>query len=92
MHSELHLTVSYTDATKGVPRSAASGVRSVQVKWGDGSKYSIRHGKYHAYSRRRTYVVTVTVSDRAGNKTIVTRKLKITPPPKPKHGRKAHRR
>jgi len=34
--------------------------------------------------------VTVTVSDRAGNRTVVTRKLKLTPPPK--HGRRAHRR
>jgi hypothetical protein len=34
----------------------------------------------------------VTVSDRAGNRTIVTRRLKITPPPRPKHGRRAHRR
>jgi hypothetical protein len=92
VHSELHLTVSYTDAPRGVRRSAGSGVRSVQVKWGDGSRYSIRHGKYHAYSRRGTYTVTVTVSDRAGNKTIVIRKLKITPPPKPKRGRRAHRR
>jgi hypothetical protein len=92
VHSELHLTVSYTDAPRGVPRSAASGVRSVQVKWGDGSKYSIRHGKHHIYSRRGTYVVTVTVSDRAGNKTIVTRKLKITPTLRTRHGRRAHRR
>ncbi len=98
VHSELHLMVSYTDAPRGVPRAAASGVRSVQVKWGDSStKYSIRHNKFHAYARRGTYVVTVTVSDRAGNKTIVTRKLKITPKPKrtkpkPKHHRRAHRR
>jgi hypothetical protein len=92
VHSQLRLTVSYTDASRGVARSAASGVRSVQVKWGDGSKYSIRHSKYHAYSRRGTYAVRVTVSDRAGNKTIVIRKLKITPPPKPKRGRRAHRR
>jgi hypothetical protein len=92
VHSELHLTASYTDARSGVPRSAASGVRSVQVKWGDGSKYSIRHGKYHAYSRRGIFVMTVTVRDHAGNRTIVTRKLRITPSPKPKHNRRGHRR
>ncbi len=77
--AELHVYVTYTDSPPGVPRAAASGVKSVQLKWGDGTKYRIHHGKFHAYRRRGIYVVTVIVTDRAGNRTVVRRKLRITP-------------
>ncbi|MGI8506793.1 MAG: hypothetical protein ACR2MK_08330 [Solirubrobacteraceae bacterium] len=87
--SELQVYVGYTDSPPGVSPSVASGVNSVQVKWGDGANYYITHGKFHFYSRRGTFVVTVIVKDRAGNRTIVTRKLKITPQPKPKPKGKA---
>jgi hypothetical protein len=84
VRSELQIYVTYTDSPRGVRPAAASGVNSVQVKWGDGAKSYIAHGELHAYKRRGTYVVTVIVKDRAGNKTAVTRKLKITPTPTPK--------
>jgi hypothetical protein len=82
--SFLHLVVRDSDVPPGQPPSVASGIKSVQVKWGDGANYFIRHGKFHAYKRRGRFTVTVIVKDRAGNKTIVTQVLKITPKPKPK--------
>jgi hypothetical protein len=75
--SLLHATVSYTDAPHHLPHSEASGVEAVQINWGDGMKASITHRATHVYKRRRSYVVTVIVIDRAGNRTVVTRKLKI---------------
>ena len=49
---------------------------------------TIKHRASHIYLKRGTYRVTVTVRDRAGNKTVVTRKVRIKARPK----RKAHRR
>jgi hypothetical protein len=73
----LHATVTYTDAPHGLSHADASGVKTVQIKWGDGSKAYISHGASHVYKRRRTYLVTVIAIDKAGNRTVVTRKLKI---------------
>src|SRR5262249_55765615 len=67
-----------TDTTKGIRRPQASGIASVQVKWGDGSEATVKRVKSHIYRRSRTYVVKVIVKDRAGNRTIKTRKLKIS--------------
>jgi hypothetical protein len=75
--SLLHATVGYTDAPHGLPHADASGVKTVQIKWGDGSKAYITHRATHVYTRRRTYTVTVIVFDKARNRTAVTRKLKI---------------
>lgn len=74
----LRINVQYTDSHPGVPRSADSGVSSVAVKWGDGSKTVIVKRASHLYKRRGRYRITVTVKDRAGNKTVKTRKVKIT--------------
>jgi hypothetical protein len=79
----LHLTVAYTDAPPPEPPSSASGIAKVTVNWGDGSVYTITHGKYHAYKRRGRYRVTVTITDRAGNTTRLVQTLRITPKPKP---------
>jgi hypothetical protein len=88
VHSVLHLAVTDTDAPPPLPHADASGVSSVVAGFGDGSRYTITHGKYHAYKRPGRYTVTVTVADRAGNRTTVTRKLQIKPKPKPKPKKK----
>lgn len=74
----LRANVNYTDAPHGLRHSQASGVKTVQIKWGDGATAFITHRASHVYKRRRTYTVTVIAIDRAGNRTVVTRKLKIT--------------
>ncbi len=68
-----------SDTPRGIPRAQASGIASVQVRWGDGSKSTVRHVKSHVYRHSRTYAVKVIVTDRAGNRTVKKRKLKITP-------------
>ncbi len=75
--SVIHISVSYTDAPSPLPGADASGVAQVLVKWGDGSRYVIRHGKFHAYKRPGRYKVTVVVKDRAGNSTVVIGYVRI---------------
>ena len=79
-HSGLtvHATVGYTDAPRGLPRSEASGIRSVQIRWGDGTRTSIGHRATHVYRRHRRFIITVIALDRAGNRSVVTRKLRLT--------------
>ncbi|MGH2867565.1 MAG: hypothetical protein ACRDNK_08360 [Solirubrobacteraceae bacterium] len=81
----LHIYVRDTDRPPGLPASAGSGVVSLQVKWGDGTKAFIKHAASHAYRRRRTFTVTVIAFDRAGNRTVITKRVKVTPKPKRKH-------
>ncbi len=76
--SRVRIEVRDTDTPRGITRAQASGIASVQVRWGDGSKSTVKHVKSHVYSRSRTYVVKLIVTDRAGNRTVKTRKLKIT--------------
>jgi hypothetical protein len=86
-----HLRVSYSDPPPaGLPQSAASGVSTVYVNWGDGSpRARIRRATAgHVYKRIRTYTLTVTLTDRAGNRSVIVHKLKIKPKPKPKKHRK----
>jgi hypothetical protein len=90
--SFLHLAVTATDAPPPLPRADASGVSSVVAGFGDGSRYTITHGKYHAYKRPGRYTVTVTVTDRATNRTTITRTVQIKPKPKPKKTKKQHRK
>src|ERR1700761_494530 len=76
----IHLRVRYSDPPPpGLPKSAASGVASVYVNWGDRTaKARIRRTTAtHVYTRKHTYTVTVTVTDRAGNRTVVKKKLVI---------------
>jgi hypothetical protein len=68
----------------GAASTVASGLASTQVRWGDGARVQIGHTAGHVFMRARTYTVTVIVTDRAGNRTVVTRKLTIKPKPKPK--------
>ena len=76
----VRISVSVNDAPAPLRKSQSSGIKTVQVKWGDGAKPFIRNDRAsHVYKRRRTYTVTVIVKDRAGNRTVVTRKVKISP-------------
>ncbi len=87
--SYLHIYVSDADLPPaGEPGAVASGVASVQVKWGDGSHYTITHGKFHAYRKPGRYTITVIVKDQAGNTTTLQRGLKIAP----KHTHKPKKR
>ncbi len=107
--ARIKIAVDYSDTHPGVPRSAASGVSFVQVRWGDGSKpdprenenknhsHSLLHPKiihraFHVYKRRGTYRVTVTVKDRAGNKTVKTQRVRITVVTKHVKPRRGHGR
>ncbi len=85
------LRVAYTDPPPpGLPKADASGVSTVYVRWGDGSpKARIRRTTAsHVYKRIRTYTITLTITDRAGNATVVTHKIKIKSKPKPQRKRR----
>ncbi len=86
--SELHLSVTYSDAPPGLPATDGSGVNLVTVDWGDGTKDTITHGKYHAYKVAGRYRLTIKVTDRAGNVTQQTQAVRITKPSKRKHKKK----
>jgi hypothetical protein len=89
------LRISYTDPPPaGLPKSAASGVSTVYVNWGDGSpKARIRRTTAsHVYRRIRSDTITITLTDRAGNRTVIVHKLKIKAKPKPKKRKKKHGR
>jgi len=86
--TELHVYVKYTDAPPGLPARDGSGVSLVTVNWGDGSKCTITRGKYHAYRRTGRYRLTITVTDKAGNRTKQTQTVQIKPKPKPKPHKK----
>jgi hypothetical protein len=74
----LHVYVHAHDTRPGLPSSRVSGVNTVQVRWGDGAKTSTHHSATHAYRRRRTFTLTVVVTDRAGNRTAIHKKIRIT--------------
>ena len=81
------LRVAYTDPPPlGLPKTDASGVDTVMVRWGDGSPQARirRTTASHVYTRVRTYTITLTLTDRAGNSTVITHKIKIKDKPKPK--------
>jgi hypothetical protein len=85
------LRVAYTDPPPaGLPSTAASGVDKVYVRWGDGSPRARirRTTASHVYARIRSYTITLTLTDRAGNKTVITHKIKVKAKPKPKKKKK----
>jgi hypothetical protein len=73
--STLRLAVRATDAP--IVGEIGSGVASVVVRWGDGHSARVIHGARHAYSSAGSYRMTVTVTDRAGNSTRITRLVRI---------------
>lgn len=89
--SPLRLRLSYTDTPRGMGASVASGVASVQVKWGDGKSTKIRVGDHtaaHLYRRRGRFTVTVTLKDKAGNNTVKKVRIKVGGGSGKSHGRR----
>ena len=78
----------------GLPARDGSGVASLTIRWGDRSRTTVKPGARraaHVYRRPGRYKITVTVIDRAGNRTTVVRLVKVTkaqPKPKSKRGGK----
>jgi hypothetical protein len=72
----------------GSPPGDASGVRSVKLSWGNRTVVTIPLGQRrtaHVFARPGRYLVTLTVTDRAGNVTVTKLRLRVTKPrPKPK--------
>ena len=91
--SRLRLQVGYADdPPAGLPPSAASGVATVAVNWGDGVVDRIRRSSAsHVFTRTRRYIVTVVAVDRAANRTAVVTKVRIKPKPKPKRKHRRHK-
>lgn len=86
----LRANLAYTDPPPaGEPRSDASGVAKVLIRWGDGTSTKSRLGAHvitHAYRRTGRYRITVLVFDRAGNLTRLTSLLRVVgSPPNGKH-------
>lgn len=75
--SALRLSLRYSDQPPGLPVADGSGIAQETVNWGDGRSAKIHHGAAHAYARPGRYRLTVTVTDRAGNRTTLTRVLQI---------------
>lgn len=69
----------------GLPGKTASGVALVTLSWGDGTVRTAKKAftARHAYRRRGRYRITLTVTDRAGNRTTSTRPVTIKAKPKP---------
>jgi hypothetical protein len=85
--SLVHAYVSYSDARPG------SGVASVQIKWGDGAKLTtLEHRFTHTYKRRGQFTLTVIVKDKAGNRRVATKHLKIAAKAKAKAKPKRHKK
>ena len=80
VRARVRLRVTYSDPPPpGQPRSAASGVKTVTVRWGDGTPAARirRSTASHVYTRRHTFTVLITVSDRAGNVTVVRHRITV---------------
>lgn len=79
--SKLLADLSYSDPPQpGEPRSDASRVAKVLIRWGDGTTTRLKLGTHqvsHAYRHAGRYGITVLVHDRAGNLTRLIAKLKV---------------
>jgi hypothetical protein len=79
--SRLRATVNYADRPPaGEPRSDASGLANVSVRWGDGTVTRLRRGAHHtvhAYRRAGRYQILAVISDRAGNVTRVATIVRV---------------
>ncbi len=87
--SPVHVHIGYSDTPPGLPASDGSGVSGVTVRWGDRTVTPLqtRHGKFHVYKHPGLYLVRVTVTDRAGNTTKLSKWVRIKPKQKPKRKR-----
>jgi hypothetical protein len=70
----VRVRVGATDASRAGRR--ASGISSVRIAFGDGARSTSRSA-VHRYGRAGRYTVRATVRDRAGNVTIVRRRITI---------------
>lgn len=79
--SKFSTSVTYSDPPPpGLPRSAASGVAKVLIRWGDGKSSRLKLGTHdisHVYRRTGRYRITVTVTDKAGNVTRLSTTVKV---------------
>lgn len=85
----LHVYATYLDLPpSGEPPSDASGVAKVAVGWGDGAPVPLTpgfHRAFHAYKRPGRYLITLLVTDKAGNATRTVTSIRVVKPkPKPK--------
>lgn len=87
IRTKLHVYVTYADLPPaGEPPSDASGVSTVVVRWGDGTTVPLTlgfHRSFHTYKRAGHYLISLLVTDRAGNVTRRVIPVTITKP-KPK--------
>jgi hypothetical protein len=87
LKSTLHLRVRYTDVQTGVPAADTSGVATVVVAWGDRTSNRIRvTTATHRYLKTGRYTMKITITDHAGNRTVLSKQLRITT--KSKKGKK----
>jgi hypothetical protein len=79
-HRSLTLHLHAVDAPADQPGARASGVAAVRIVWGDGSELLV-HGNLktvaHVYLHRGVFRIRVRVTDRAGNRTTVSRTVRI---------------
>jgi len=64
----------------GQPRTDASGIASVVIRWGDGTRSRLTrhvHRRFHAYLRPGRYEISVVATDKAGNRTRVVAVVRI---------------
>jgi len=54
-----------------------SGVQVVRIRYGDGTPPIVARKAVHRYAHRGKYVLRVTAADRAGNVTVVRRRIRI---------------
>ena len=76
----VRLRVRYTDVGPSVPAADASGVATVFVAWGEQANAQARIRETtasHRYLRAGRYRIKVTITDRAGNRTVLTRQIRI---------------
>ena len=78
----VRLQLSVSDLRPGEAAGGSSGIATQLVSWGDGAG-AVRVGarSSHVYTKPGLYRVSITVSDRAGNTTGVSRYIRIVPPP-----------
>ena len=72
------VTVRVSDGARG--QSSGVNAGSVHVSFGDGGRHSSAHGRTvlgHRYAAGGSYTITVTASDRAGNRVSVRRRVRV---------------
>jgi PKD repeat protein len=75
-------SVSETDAPPPEPPAAASGIATATISWGDRVRTRVGRRNTHVYQRAGRYTIIVRVTDRAGNRTVVQRTIRVVAPPK----------